>query len=79
MICEDSFGRKLRELRKGRKLTQSQLGDLAGIPQTTISNWEVGVSEPRWREVVALSALLAVPVDAFVDSALTHEAHLATC
>jgi len=77
MTHEASFGRKLRELRKNRRLSQTQLGDLAGIPQSTISNWEIGLSEPRWREVVALSILLAVPVDAFVEEVSANDALLA--
>ena len=64
---DELFGKKLRELRKHRGLTQSELGDLSGIPQSTISNWEIGVSEPRWREVVSLSILLEVPLDTFAE------------
>ena len=33
---------RLKELRKARKLTQTQLGELVGVDMRTISNWECG-------------------------------------
>jgi len=64
-----SFGSRLRELRRDRRLTQTRLAVLTGIPQSTISNWENAVCEPGLREVIGLSAVLGVPLESFADLA----------
>jgi transcriptional regulator with XRE-family HTH domain len=36
----DAYGAWLYHLRKERKLTQGQLAELTGVPQTTLAYWE---------------------------------------
>lgn len=40
------FVKKIIRLRKEKGLSQKKLGEKAGIPQTTISEWERGNSLP---------------------------------
>lgn len=38
------IGRFIAELRKERKMTQSQLGEKLGVSYKAVSKWETGVS-----------------------------------
>lgn len=44
----------IRLLRKERKLTQKQLGEILNIPFRTIMNWERGIREPSSQNMVLL-------------------------
>ena len=39
-------GELIREARKGKKYTQSELGDLIGVTNKAVSRWENGESFP---------------------------------
>lgn len=41
----DYPGKRLRELRKARKLTQPQVAEVTGVPQSTLSELERGESQ----------------------------------
>lgn len=41
------IGEKIWEVRKNKKLTQTQFGDLLGTRQQTIGKWEKGKSLPN--------------------------------
>ena len=45
---EIKFKENLKELRKERGLTQSELAKLIGVDQRTVSAWEKGVCEPSF-------------------------------
>lgn len=51
-------GTRLAELRCRCALTQSQLGELCGVPRTIISQWESGVSKPELSKLIALRSKL---------------------
>lgn len=55
-----SFGDRLREARKGRGLTGSELGDRTGIDNSTISRWERGQRAPGGSFVTKLARELGV-------------------
>ena len=40
------FGDRIRDARKAAGLTQRQLADILGVSNTSISNWEKGLSRP---------------------------------
>lgn len=42
-----SFGKRLKEARLNKNLTQTQLADLLGVRNTTIANYETEVSSPK--------------------------------
>jgi DNA-binding XRE family transcriptional regulator len=53
------FGRRLRQLRRQKDLTQEQLADAAGISVDMLSNIERGVNAPSF-ETVTTTTLGAV-------------------
>ena len=61
----DIFGDRLQDLRKYRKIKQSQLASALNINQRTISNWENYISEPTIEEILLLSTILNAPVEYF--------------
>ena len=41
---EESFSKKLQQLRKSKKITQKQFAELLGYSEKTVSKWECGGS-----------------------------------
>lgn len=54
---------RLKELREGKKLTQSQLGEQIGAKKSAISLWESGKRQPDKDTLIRLAALFGVSVD----------------
>lgn len=63
------FGKKLVEIRKTRKLTQTQLAELLDVQAAVISRWENGVSKPQFDYVVKLADVLEVSFDELLGDA----------
>jgi transcriptional regulator with XRE-family HTH domain len=57
------LGKNIRHLRKQFDETQVGLAQIMGKGQTTIGNWENGVSEPSLDELLVLSNYFDTPVD----------------
>jgi transcriptional regulator with XRE-family HTH domain len=57
---EKAFGQALREIRKGKEISQEQLGLIAGFDRTYISLIERGINSPTIRTVVKLAGVLEV-------------------
>lgn len=55
---------KLRELRKNKKLSQSDLGEIIGVHQVVISNWEIGRTIPRPHRMQQLEDYFGVDKEA---------------
>lgn len=58
-----SLGRKIKELRKEKNLTQSDLAKLIGCAQNTIAEWENENKEPNSRFITALANVLGISID----------------
>ncbi|MBN4062803.1 helix-turn-helix transcriptional regulator [bacterium AH-315-E09] len=54
------LGKKIKELRLKKCLSQTDLGRLAGIPQTTISDWENSKSLPNIKDAEKIAAALGI-------------------
>jgi transcriptional regulator with XRE-family HTH domain len=67
------FGRRLRELRQARDLTQEALAEAADLSGNYISDLELGLKVPSLTIIVRLSQALDVAV-ADLLTAFTHEA-----
>lgn len=67
------FGIKLKEARIAKGLKQSELGALLGLKNTTVSNWEKGVSNPDVEIVAKLCSILDVPASYFFDNMASEE------
>lgn len=59
------IGVKLKNLRKGRKLTQQELADKLELSRATISNYEVGRRSPHLSELQRFAEFYGVSLDFF--------------
>lgn len=57
---ERSFGRALRDARRAKRLNQRQLGEVVGVAQQAVSQWEAGKTEPDLGTVVSLASALGI-------------------
>lgn len=58
-----TIGRKLKQARLKKELTQENVANILNVSRTTISNWEIGRSYPDLESVVALSDLYSISLD----------------
>jgi len=69
-VKRESFGERLRRLRAEAELTQVQVAERAGVPLTTLRNWETDRREPLASALFKLATALGVSADAFrIDDA----------
>ncbi len=71
------LGKNMRYLRKQLSKTQSEIASLIKKGQTTIGNWENGISEPNLDELLIISNFFDIPLDILVkvDLAEANAAH----
>lgn len=60
------LGKNIRYLRKQQSKTQSEIASLIKKGQTTIGNWENGISEPNLDELLILSNFFDIPLDSLI-------------
>ena len=58
----ERFGERVRWMRRGAQLKQSDLAEKIGVSKAAIAAYEEGRSEPNLRNVIALSRALGVRV-----------------
>ena len=59
--CE--FGENLKKLRKGRGMTQSQLGGKIGLSKAVISKYETGLGYPSFDVLIRIAQYFGVSTD----------------
>lgn len=59
--CE--FGENLRKLRKGRGLTQSELGGQIGLSKAVVSKYETGLGYPSFDVLIRMAKFFGVSTD----------------
>lgn len=57
------IGSRIKELRKSKKMSQSELGKFIGVSQTTVTAWENGRAEPSSSYVAKLATFFNVSTD----------------
>ncbi|MBQ6829552.1 MAG: helix-turn-helix domain-containing protein [Clostridia bacterium] len=65
-----SIGANIRRLRESHRLTQKELGEIAGVSDKAVSTWEKGIKLPRMGAVERLAAYFGVPKSAILDDAV---------
>ena len=65
----DGFAQRLRELRKQKDLSQTELGQLAGLHYTHIGRFERGSSRPGGDTLLRLADALGVSSDYLLEGA----------
>ena len=66
-----SLGKKIRELRKEKDVSQTTLGKHLGVGKTTISNYETGYSTPDNEVLIKLAKYFNVSVDYLLGNSET--------
>ena len=61
------FGKRLKELRMEKGLSQRALGEIFGVCNQTISFWETGSREPDLDHLLKISRFFGVSVDDLLD------------
>jgi transcriptional regulator with XRE-family HTH domain len=64
------LGRNIRHLRKKLSKNQGEIAELVNKGQTTVGNWEKGVSEPSLGDLLILSNYFGISVDALLRTDL---------
>ncbi len=67
LVIKMKVGKKITSLRKKRKLTQQQLGDLLFVSDKTISSWEADRTEPSLDMILKLSEVLTCSIKDLMD------------
>lgn len=60
---ENSFGERLKELRKEKGIGQVELAKRLGVGKSIISLWEKDECEPTLSKLIAISQFFAVSID----------------
>ena len=63
-----SLGENILDLRKKSGLSQEQLGEKVNVTRQTISNWELGETQPNPDQLKLLSQALNVSVDELIGN-----------
>ena len=64
----ETFGSRLRALRKKAGLSQEELADVLGISYMTVRRWEAGKASPRVEDVPSIAQALGVPDADLLDT-----------
>ena len=57
------IGQTIRDLRKLKKMSQSELAKVVGVSQTTVTAWETGKAEPSSSAISSLADYFDVTTD----------------
>ena len=57
------IGQRIRDLRKQKRMSQTELAKSAGVSQTTVTAWETGKAEPSSSAVAKLAYIFNVTTD----------------
>lgn len=67
IISSEELGQKIARIRKSRKLTQKQLGDMTGMSSSVISNFEIGYIMPRVDKLQQIADALRIDISRFFE------------
>jgi transcriptional regulator with XRE-family HTH domain len=59
------IGKKLKQLRKSKGMTQEDVAERVRITRSTISNYEIGRRTPHLKDLSALASVFGVGLDYF--------------
>lgn len=57
------IGQRIRDLRKQKRMSQTELAKSAGVSQTTVTAWETGKAEPSSSAITSLADYFDVTTD----------------
>jgi transcriptional regulator with XRE-family HTH domain len=56
----------IAEWRRSKWLTQEELGEMVHVSLTTISSWELGAKQPRFKNMRTVAAALGIEPDQII-------------
>ena len=62
-----SIGENIKSLRERFGLTQSQLGDIAGVSDKAVSTWENGANVPRMGAIQKMADYFQIPKSEIIE------------
>jgi len=62
-MCKNAFGKKLKQIRKSKGLTQERLAELAGVHEKHISKLETGVYFPTYNTLSKVLKALDISIE----------------
>lgn len=62
-----TIGEIIRKERKAASLTQKQLGELSGINEVQIRQYEIGKAKPKYETLKKIADALRLPMDTFLE------------
>lgn len=68
MDIKEEFGKRLKQLRQGKKLTQAELAEKAGVSAQMISSYEKGQKEPGLSSAVMIASALGVSIERMISA-----------
>ena len=63
---ENHLGKKIRELRRAKDMTQEQLAGCLNVSYQSVSKWETGVATPDLSFIIPLARLFGISTDALL-------------
>lgn len=63
-----SIAENIKQLRATHKLTQVELGQIAGVTDKAVSTWEAGIKEPRMGAVRRIADHFGMTIEELIDS-----------
>lgn len=60
---DNNIGKKLKELRLGKDLSQEELSKILGTKRATLGNWEIGRAEPDTEMINKIATFFGVSVN----------------
>ena len=63
----NTFGKRLKELRIEKGLSQQKLGEVLGFCNQTISFWEMGSREPDLDTLITIAHFFEVPIEELLE------------
>ena len=73
-----SLGSRLKQLRKARGMTQSQLADDLFVSRKTVSSWETGRNQPDLQTICRLASYYQLTVDDLIHQLTSNHASAMT-
>jgi transcriptional regulator with XRE-family HTH domain len=71
---QETLGQRLQRLRAAGGLTQGQVAEAAGVPLSSLQNWEIDRREPSLRAACRLARALGVTAEDLADTVPVEEA-----
>lgn len=72
----NNFGPMLRNERKNRKWSQTDLAEKIGVTQGMVSKWEKGEATPTYNNLITLSKIFNLPLSHFANKDVFGEEEL---